>query len=79
MKKASKYATIYSVVTQGFIMMVVIAAIGFLIGKYAIKEEHWAAILAVIGALIGLVIFIKLLFDLNKVVGDNDEKSGSDS
>ncbi len=75
MKNATKYATIYSIVTQGFIMMVVLAVIGFLIGKYAIKKDEWAAILGVIGALIGLVIFIKLLFDLNKRIGDKDERS----
>ena len=75
MKRASKYATIYAMVTQGFLMMVVLAAIGFIVGKYAIKKDEWSAILAVLGALVGLVIFIKLLFDLNKRIGDKDERS----
>lgn len=73
-KKVSEFAQIYAVVTQGFIMMVVVALSGFLIGRYAIKQDIWAAILGVIGGLIGLVIFIMLLMKL-KIGGEKNGKS----
>ena len=72
--KYSEYAQIYAVVTQGFLMMIVVAGIGYLIGHYAIGQDTWAAILAVIGGLVGLFIFISLLFKL-KIGGDKNGKS----
>jgi len=73
-KKISDIAQIYAVVTQGFLMMLVIAAAGFLIGRYAIKQDEWAAILGVIGGIIGLIVFISLLYKL-KIGGDTHGKS----
>ena len=55
-------------------MMIVVAGIGYLIGHYAIGQDTWAAILAVIGGLVGLFIFISLLFKL-KIGGDKNGKS----
>lgn len=72
-KKVSDLAQVYSVVTQGFFMMIVVAAAGFAIGKWGMKSEVWAAIYAVIGALIGLVIFISLLWRL-KIGGLGSDK-----
>jgi urea transporter len=69
--KLSEYAQIYAVVSQGFLMMICVAGAGFLIGHYAIGQDTWAAILAVIGGLIGLGIFISLLFKL-KIGGDKN-------
>ncbi len=71
--KVSEIAKIYAVVTQGFFMMLTTTLGGFLIGRYAIKQDVWAAILALIGALIGLVIFLTLLFKL-KIGGDSHER-----
>jgi len=77
-KKVSEFAQIYAVVTQGFFMMLVVAGCGFAIGKWGIKEDKWAAILGVIGGLIGLVIFITLLLKL-KIGGiGTNGKSKSD-
>lgn len=72
-KKVSELAQVYSVVTQGFFMMIVVAAVGFAIGKWGMKSEVWAAIYAVIGALIGLVIFVSLLWRL-KIGGLGSDK-----
>ena len=69
-KKMSELAKIYAVVSQGFFMMITTTLCGFFIGRYAIKQDVWAAILALIGALIGLVIFLMLLFKL-KLGGDS--------
>lgn len=80
LKKVSELAQVYSVVTQGFFMMIVIAGIGFAIGKWGMKSEIWAAIYAVLGALIGLVIFISILWKL-KIGGlgsDKHDKSKRD-
>lgn len=70
--KKSNYATIYAVVTQGFFTMLVLCGIGFLIGHYLIKSNIWAGVLAVIGALIGLVIFLEMLYKLK--LGGDDHK-----
>ncbi len=73
-KKVSKAAELYALVTQGFLMMIVIAAIGFIIGRYAIKDDKWAVILGVIGLLLGLGTFINLLLKF-KTGGDSNAKS----
>jgi hypothetical protein len=73
-KKASNIAQLYALVTQGFLMMLVIGAFGFLIGRYAIKDDKWAVILGVIGLLLGLAEFINLLFKF-KTGGDSNGKS----
>lgn len=74
MKKVSTVAQLYALVTQGFLMMIVIAAMGFLIGRYAIKDDKWAVILGVIGLLLGLGTFINLLLKF-KTGGDSNAKS----
>lgn len=73
LQKVSELAQVYSVVTQGFFMMLVVALIGFAIGKWGMKSDIWAAILAVFGTLIGLVIFISLLWRL-KIGGLGSDK-----
>ncbi len=73
-KKLSNIAQLYALVTQGFLMMIVIAAMGFLIGRYAIKDDKWAVILGVIGLLLGLGTFINLLLKF-KTGGDLNGKS----
>ena len=69
-KSISEIAQIYAMVTQGFVEMITLTLVGFFVGKYAIKQETWAAILAVFGAIIGLIIFLMLLFKL-KLGGDS--------
>ncbi len=78
LEKVSELAQVYSVVTQGFFMMLVVALIGFAIGKWGMKSDIWAAILAVFGTLIGLVIFISLLWRL-KIGGLGSDKQHNKS
>lgn len=78
LEKVSELAQVYSVVTQGFFMMLVVALIGFAIGKWGMKSDIWAAILAVFGTLIGLVIFISLLWRL-KIGGLGSDKQHDES
>ncbi len=73
MNSYSNVIKFYAVATQGIFTILVLALVGFLLGRYVIKEDTWAAILAVIGGLIGVVVFIGTLLKLN-VGGDHNER-----
>lgn len=62
MKKASSIAKAYAIFSQGIISIFVLAGIGFFIGWKVNKESPLKGILAVVGALIGLVCFIVLVY-----------------
>lgn len=64
--KASKYAKFYALATQGILTMVVLLGVGFFIGYKIDKNSFWPPLLAVIGMLCGLVIFISYLLYLAK-------------
>lgn len=75
----SKYAKFYVLATQGIITMVVLALIGFFIGRAINKQSIWPGVLATIGALCGLVSFIctllKLLKEEDKVKNESKNRS----
>ncbi|MDE7095743.1 MAG: ABC-2 transporter permease [Anaeroplasmataceae bacterium] len=64
--KFSKYARFYVLTTQGILTMVVLAVIGYFIGRAIDVESVWPGVLAAIGALCGLVSFIYTLLRLLK-------------
>lgn len=73
-KSTTELAKVYAIVTQGFIIMLVLAGIGFLIGYFLIKSNIWAGVLAVIGALLGVMIFIQTALKL-KLGGDSNRQT----
>ncbi|MDE6048011.1 MAG: hypothetical protein K2F56_05215 [Anaeroplasmataceae bacterium] len=52
--------------TQGILTMIVLAVIGYFIGRAIDVESIWPGVLAAIGALCGLVSFIYTLLKLLK-------------
>ena len=69
MKFNSDLAKLYAVVTQGFITIIILIALGFFIGYKIDKESSWPIVLAIIGGLAGIVGLITVLFKL-KIGGD---------
>ena len=65
----------YSVITQGFITILVLIGLGFFIGYKINKNSPWPIILAVVGGLIGIASMIIILLKLN-LGGD---KNGRDT
>ena len=68
--KVNKIAKTYALATQGIFSMVCFLGLGFLIGWLIDKDSPWPGILAVVGVLIGLFVFISNLLYLMK----EDEK-----
>ena len=77
--KFGKYAKYYSIGTQGIFSMVLFLVIGYYIGYKIDKDSPWPAILAVIGMLIGLFIFISYLLYLLKEVEKEKKNEKSKS
>ncbi len=75
MKNNTEFAKFYSVITQGFITILVLIGLGFFIGYKINKNSPWPIILAVVGGLIGIASMIIILLKLN-LGGD---KNGRDT
>lgn len=71
----TEFAKLYSVITQGFITILVLIGLGFFIGYKINKNSPWPIILAVVGGLIGIASMIIILLKLN-LGGD---KNGRDT
>lgn len=71
MKTDTQLAKLYALITQGFVTIIVLIGIGIFIGYKIDKDSSWPIILAVIGALIGIVSMILMLLKLN-LGGDNN-------
>lgn len=63
-KKYVKFAKFYTLATQGILTMVVLLLIGFFIGYKIDKDSFWPPLLACIGVLCGLVIFVSYVLYL---------------
>lgn len=70
--KISKIAKFYSLATQGILTMIVLLLIGLFIGYKIDKNSFWPPLLACVGMLCGLVIFVSYLLYLLK---DEDRKN----
>lgn len=75
MKTDIQLAKLYSIITQGFITIIVLIGTGIFIGYKINKDSAWPIILAVIGALMGIVSMIIMLLKLNL----DGDKNGRDS
>ena len=75
MKNNTEFDKLYSVITQGFITILVLIGLGFFIGYKINKNSPWPIILAVVGGLIGIASMIIILLKLN-LGGD---KNGRDT
>lgn len=72
MSKNSHLIKIYSLVTQGISCVLVLGAIGFGIGYLINKNGILPGILAFVGVIIGIVIFIQLLWRLGGEIDGPD-------
>ncbi|MCM1130484.1 MAG: ABC-2 transporter permease [Roseburia sp.] len=77
--KFSKYARFYLLMTQGIFTMVVLAVIGYFIGRAIDIASVWPGVLAAIGALCGLCSFIYTLLRLLKEEDKNKDEETSKS
>ena len=76
MKKATKFATFYAMATQGILTMLMLMGAGFGIGYLIDKDSFWPPVLAAVGVLFGLGIFISYILYLSK---GEDNKNGKQS
>ena len=74
MKKATKFATFYRMATQGILTMLMLMGAGFGIGYLIDKNSFWPPVLAAIGVLVGLCIFISYILYLSKGEDNKNEK-----
>ena len=72
-KKISSYAKFYSLATQGIFTMLVLLGLGYYIGYLINKDSFWPPLLAGIGVIFGVIIFVSYLLYLTKGDGKKDE------
>lgn len=77
--KFSKYARFYMLTTQGIFTIIVLAIIGYFIGRAINVESVWPGVLAAIGVLCGLVSFIYTLLKLLKEEDKNKNEKNDRS
>ena len=58
--------SLYALVSQYILTILVLTVGGYLLGHYVIEADLWAGILAVIGALSGIIIFVMEMLKLGK-------------
>ena len=73
-KKASSYAKFYALATQGIFTMLVLLGLGYYIGYLINKDSFWPPLLACIGVICGVVIFVTYLLLLTKGDDKKDDK-----
>lgn len=72
--KLGGYVKYYAIATQGIISMVLLLLIGFFVGRWIDEDSIWPGVLAAIGAICGLFIFITSLLKLLKEEDKNESK-----
>ncbi len=72
--KYSKYVKFYVLATQGILTMLILLVVGFFIGYKIDKDSFWPPLLACVGVICGLIIFISYLLYLSK---EEDKKHES--
>jgi len=65
--KFKSQARFYALASQGIITMLMLTGLGYLIGYLVNKESVLKAILAVVGAVFGVCIFVSYLLYLIKI------------
>lgn len=71
--KFKKFTKVYAIVTQGILMMIILAFSGFFLGRFIDKNSFtYAGIFSVVGIIIGLIILVTLLL---KTGGDDNRKT----
>ncbi|MGM9971712.1 MAG: hypothetical protein ACI35W_04825 [Anaeroplasmataceae bacterium] len=76
MKKASSIAKAYAIFSQGIISTIILAGLGFFIGWKIDKTSALKGILAVVGALIGIISFIFMVYKANYFTDKPKENEG---
>lgn len=74
--KYDKYIKSYAMATNGIISMLLLGGIGFFIGYKIDKSSPWPAILAVVGVICGLFIFISNLLYVLKLNEKEKKQDG---
>ena len=69
-----KAANTYALATQGIFSMIIFAVGGYCVGYFAIDSVLWGIILAIIGLLLGVFMFVGNLMYLLKKAEDEKAK-----
>lgn len=64
MKKTNDMVKIYSLFTQGIFTILILGGLGFYIGYIIDKSGILKGVLAAVGVLIGIIIFIKYMLQI---------------
>ena len=76
--KYSKTAKAYALASQGIFTIVLLLGLGLLIGFLIDRNSFWPALLATIGALMGVIIFVMyLLYIIKDEEKDNKHDKGT--
>ena len=75
--KTSKAAKAYALASQGIFTIAFLVGLGLLIGFWIDWNSFWPALLATVGAIMGVIIFISYLFYILK--DEEKEKLNNDN
>lgn len=78
MKKTSQITKAYAIFSQGIISTLILIGLGYFIGYKIDSSSSLKGILAVVGAIIGIISFILLVYKANFFDSTSKNKEGDD-
>ncbi|MGL4949095.1 MAG: hypothetical protein ACRC5M_01845 [Anaeroplasmataceae bacterium] len=74
MKNTSEFAKAYALLSQGLAVILVLGVGGFFLGRWINRDSALSGILAIVGVIIGIVIFITYALKIG-LGGDSNKGS----